>query len=109
MQVTILGLRWRVSFEPLGRVRADGHYVDGITDNAKTKGRTIYIDSRLSGERELETILHEYEHACDQCASPAVPFVHSEEYVTQKAKDLARYLWRLGYRRNADSQESEVR
>ncbi len=96
MRVRILGRYWRFVVAPLRKLRFDGHYVDGITD---ATNRTISVDSRLQGQRELETIVHEYLHACDQCSDRTVPFVHSEEYVTAQAKDLSRLLWRLGYRR----------
>lgn len=38
----------------------------------------------------LETLIHESLHACNWKAS--------EENVTQTAHDIARFLWRLGYR-----------
>lgn len=99
MRVRILGKYWTLLFSQLRRQRVDGHYIDGLTN---AEDRTISIDSRLRGIRELETILHEFEHACDQCADGRVFFVHSEDYVTAKANDLARFLWRLGYRRHAE-------
>ncbi len=97
MRVRILGRYWKLVYEALRRLRIDGHYVDGLTN---ANDRTIQIDSRLRGFRELETVIHEFEHACDQCHDRRVPFVHSEEFVTAKANDLARLLWRLGYRRH---------
>lgn len=100
MRVRILGKYWKWVIEPLGRFRHDGHYVDGLT-NAST--RTVHIESRLKGQRELEAFVHEFEHSCDQCSDKNVPFIHSEEYVTAKSRDLARLLWRLGYRRGIDA------
>jgi hypothetical protein len=38
----------------------------------------------------LETLIHEMLHACDWSVA--------EEKVEQTAKDMARLLWRLGYR-----------
>ena len=100
MRVRILGRYWTCSFTPLRRQRFDGHYVDGLTD---ATARTIQIESRLKGQRELEAIIHEFIHACDQCCDASVPFIHSEEYVTAQANDLTRLLWRLGYRRHGNT------
>lgn len=103
MRVRILGKYWTLAYEALRRSRIEGHYIDGLTN---ADSRTIHIDSRLRGQRELETIVHEFLHACDQCSDRRVPFVHSEDYVTAKANDLAKLLWRLGYRRNANAENS---
>lgn len=101
MRVKILGLYWNLRFESLARYRTDdGKRVDGLCDPAKTKGRTIQIESKLIGKSQLEAILHEYEHACDQCHG--VPFVHAEGYVEAKARDLTNILWKLGYRKSAE-------
>jgi hypothetical protein len=40
--------------------------------------------------RFLETVIHESLHACH--------YSKSEEHVTRSARDIARLLWRLGYR-----------
>jgi hypothetical protein len=54
--------------------------------------KTISIADRLSGEIELDTIIHELLHACQPDLA--------EETVTDTATDLARVLFRLGYRRS---------
>ena len=100
MRIRILGRYWRFTFGRLRRLRVDGHYIDGITD---ASNRTIQIDNRIRGQKELETIIHEYLHACDQCADLRVAFIHSEDFVTAQARDLSRLLWKLGYKRNADT------
>jgi hypothetical protein len=98
MRVKILGLYWNLRFESLARYRTeDGKRVDGLCDPASTKGRAIQIESKLSGKDQLEAIIHEVEHACDQCQG--APFVHAEGYVEAKARDLTNILWKLGYRR----------
>ena len=84
MIVRILGRRWRLVFDRLRDSRGD-------CDSPTTPSKSIRIDSRLRGERELEVILHECRHAAD--------WGQSEEYVTEEARDVARILWRLGYRR----------
>ncbi|NCY02825.1 MAG: hypothetical protein EBX36_07925 [Planctomycetia bacterium] len=54
-------------------------------------GRKVLIDSRLRGRTLLETEIHEGLHQI-------VPDL-SEETVTSGARDLARILYALGYRR----------
>jgi hypothetical protein len=54
--------------------------------------RTITIADRLTGESELDTILHELLHACQPDLA--------EDTVDETATDVARILWRLGYRRS---------
>lgn len=51
----------------------------------------VLIDCRLKGRALLETELHEGLHQ-------SVPDL-SEDTVTSTARDLARILWALGYRR----------
>jgi hypothetical protein len=54
--------------------------------------RTITIANRLGGEVELDTIIHELLHACQPDLA--------EDTVEQTATDVARVLFRLGYRRS---------
>lgn len=92
MIVTLLGKRWRLIFGPLGRHRTDdGGRVDGWCDDPSRPRKSILIDSRLSGQRELDVLLHEMMHACD--------WAKDEEFITRQATDIAKVLWKLGYRR----------
>ena len=53
----------------------------------------VLIDLTLRGRALLETEIHEaFHHLCPD---------HSEEHVTSAARDLARILWALGYRRTS--------
>ena len=54
--------------------------------------RKVLIDDRLRGRMRLETEIHEGLHQLfpDLC----------EETVTASARDMARILWALGYRRD---------
>ena len=61
----------------------------GWTDYAAKK---VLVDATLAGRKRLEIELHEGLHAA---LGPTV----AEETVTAAASDLARVLWRLGYRR----------
>ena len=64
--------------------------LDGLCDpNAKR----ITIQPQLSGERELDVLIHEMLHACH--------WDLAEESITETASDLARVLFRLGYRKNS--------
>lgn len=64
----------------------------GWTEYAKRK---VLIHDKLKGLARLETECHEGLHCT---LGPVI----SEESVTQSAKDLAKILWRLGYRLQSD-------
>lgn len=83
LHAVIMGRRWHVRFVPLRKV-------DGDCDPPDRPNKQIRIDSRLRGEKRLEIIIHESKHAGG--------WFRSEEFVLQESKDLARLLWRLGYR-----------
>lgn len=85
MHVTIRGKRWEFL-----RKRLNGDYC-GWCDAPDAPRKKIIVDDRLKGFDELDTILHEIGHAAD--------FDKCEDYVEQVATDMARVLWRLGYRR----------
>jgi len=87
LRVTILGRRWNLRFAHLKPPEL------GKCDSPNKKGKEIVIDSRLSGELELDTIIHECRHAAS--------WPISEEFIEEEASDLARILWRLGYRRTS--------
>ena len=78
-------------------VKYDFHFgkFDGACDPPKTEGDpNIYINLDRTDTRQfLETLIHESLHACH--------YACSEERVTQTAYDIARLLWRMGYRTGA--------
>lgn len=84
--VTILGKRYRLIFT--GRMLKQAH---GSCDSPKQKGKEIRIKRGLSEKRTLEVVIHEALHAAD--------WHKDEEWVEGVADDIARILWRLGYRR----------
>lgn len=53
----------------------------------------IYIDDTLPGMKHLEISVHESLHACFDAAT--------EAQVQACGRDIARFLWRLGYRRSS--------
>ena len=83
MQVTIRGKRWR--FE---RRKTQGAY--GRCDGPHIKNKTITVDPRISGQTELDTVIHECLHAAF--------WDMDEEAVEEVATDLARILIRLGWK-----------
>lgn len=87
MILQVLGKRWKLRFVP--------HlHPYGECDSPDTKAKEIRIRASLRGEEKLDAIVHEMIHAAGW---------HIDEYfVNQLATDIARTLWRLGYR---DSRE----
>lgn len=85
MKVTLMGKVWNFVRAPLPKT------LDGLCDPPDKPGKKIKIRRSLRGERELEVIIHELRHAAD--------WHRDEAAITQEAKDIARVLWRLGYRR----------
>jgi hypothetical protein len=83
MRVRIRGRYFKMTFERLPRTH------DGICNYAD---RQVKIRKTLRGERQLEVIIHELLHAAH--------WDLDETAVTETAEDLARILWRLGYRRS---------
>jgi hypothetical protein len=53
--------------------------------------KTIRLKSGLKGEEELEVLIHEMLHACF--------WDIAEESIDEAGVDIARVLWRLGYRK----------
>jgi hypothetical protein len=80
----IAGKRWRLRF-----VKGLGTDV-GQCDSPSTPQKEIRILASLSGIEKLDTIIHEFFHAANWHVD--------EEFTDAFATDLARTLWRLGYR-----------
>ncbi len=74
----------RIGEAPPGQVR-------GLTDGPSTKNKAMWINKNLSGVKLLDTYIHEALHCCI--------WDLSEDTVHETANDLARFLWRLGYRK----------
>ncbi len=87
MIVSILGKRWRLRFVPLKTARGD---CSAPSDTNKE----IRIHSTLTGEERLEILIHEFRHAAD--------WGRDEDFVAREPRDMARMLWRLGYRTKQD-------
>ena len=64
--------------------------IDGITDDPRSTRPSVVLCAKMNTRVGLEAAIHEGLHACS--------YVTKEEVVTQTAKDIARFLWRLGFR-----------
>lgn len=104
IRVQITGKRWMLRFVPLKKSDAD-------CDHKVVTGKQIRVDSRLRGQALLDCIVHEGIHCIDigQLFPGATLFAPDgsegdatakriEAFVDGAATDLARILWRLGYR-----------
>jgi len=85
---TIAGRVWLWRYSRL-RGTAAGWTFGPAAKKPKQRGRVL-IDTRLKGRARLETEVHEALHAC----FPQI----CEETITESGRDIARILYRLGYR-----------
>jgi len=85
MRVSVGGRYWHLRF---ARLASDC----GQIDMPGTPNKEIRINLKLDGELLLDTVVHELLHA-------ASPELASEDWVNGTASDIARVLWRLGYRK----------
>jgi len=65
--------------------------MDGITDQEDDDQSWLFILRSLNTKAGMETAVHEALHACNWKAT--------EDDVALTSKDIARFLWRLGYRK----------
>lgn len=66
----------------------------GLTEAPSLKGKRIFLREQLPMKKELDTTIHECLHAAD--------WSKDEEWVEDAAHDIARILWRLGWRRTTN-------
>lgn len=85
MLVQLCGKKWSLKRPILQTHR-------GECDAPNIPKKEMRVDKRLKGQEELEVLIHEAMHAID--------WKSDEEHVSCASSDLARMLWRLGYRRN---------
>lgn len=84
--VTLRGKRY--AFLKSGRLPKNSW---GYCTDPADKKRMIKIHKELSDEQELEITVHEMLHGCF--------WDLDEEVISQVGKDIAKALWRLGYRK----------
>jgi hypothetical protein len=90
MRITVLGKHWW--FQRVKNLKHDGKKADGLCEDPSCTHKSISIDSKLSGQRELTVIVHELIHASGWN-------ILDHDYVTQFAEDVGRILTKLGYRK----------
>lgn len=86
MRVRIRGKCWDLSFT---RTPDDA---DGICDPPTAPNKRIRISHSLRGEKQLDAVIHELLHSA--------MWDLDEVAINDTATDIARVLWRLGYRKN---------
>ena len=109
MRLRILGKIWNLVWVPKGQsvvARGRGKKKKAKTMNStdkgtieapNIKGKRIFIREELKEKDELDTVLHECLHAAD--------WWKDEEWVDEVAEDIARILWRLGWRKQQEEEE----
>ena len=90
MRVRICGHVWDVQEVSPSRAKRFGG--KGVCNRVR---RTVRVNANLPDRKSLDTVIHELLHAAE--------WNMSEEWVTSTADDIARVLWRLGWRRPCDS------
>ena len=93
MRVAVLDHIWELVYEDEGDPLPHdlGWGDNGSCDPPSLKGKRIVIRRSLRGEQELQVTIHELLHAAD--------YTKTEEWVDESAHDIARVLWRLGWRK----------
>ena len=84
MRIKIGNKYWNLIFTELDEETG------GECDSPDTNGKQIRIATDLKKQDELEVIIHELLHAAD--------WSKDEEWVEVIADDIARVLWKLGWR-----------
>lgn len=91
VKLRLAGRLWRLLF--VSKLPQD---IEGFCDNPAKKDKCIRVLRHLRGERKLTVLIHEMLHATN--------WELAEHHVDQVSMDIARALWRLGYR---DTTEQE--
>jgi hypothetical protein len=86
MTLQLLGRVWRLLW-----VKRLGRNTAGECESPDTPKKVIRILKDLEPENELRLVLHECLHAC--------AWWLDEEWIDSASRDLARVLWRLGWRK----------
>lgn len=84
MRLNIRGKVWKLVKDPLDETLL------GSCCHPQEPGKKIMIRDDLEGLEELDTLIHEMLHAAF--------WDLKEEAVNEAAEDIAKALWRLGYR-----------
>lgn len=88
MHITILGKRWELKFVD-ARTMPDAL---GACESPDSPRKEIRVRKNLRGKEMLDVLIHEMLHASDWTKDEL-------DYVAPVATNIAKVLWRLGYRR----------
>ena len=88
MRIKIGGKYWNLVFTELDEETG------GECDSPDTNGKEIRIATDIKNQDELEVIIHELLHAAD--------WSKDEEWVEVIADDIARTLWKLGWKKDGN-------
>jgi len=80
---TFRGVRYKVNVE---------QRIQGWADVPGREPKSIYVDPEMGPKDFLETAIHEGMHAEDP--------EEKEQVIHRRAAAIARWLWRLGYRKD---------
>lgn len=94
MHVKVRKKRWKLEFQNLSK---KDHW--GFCDDPLASNKRVVVDKHLFGQHRMEIVLHELLHAA--------LWDLDEQTILETAHDLARVLWRLGYRCPEDKQKLE--
>ena len=92
---TFRGKTWRVKMR---KRPAKASYAQ--IDDPTTKQKTIWVDPKMRDFVKFRALLHESWHAVD--------WDLAEDAVEKNADDVARFLWRMGYRSRDELAEKMV-
>lgn len=91
LRVKLAGKYWTIRHLPARRLGRD---VCGLCDDPKRARPEIWLKQSLSEKDMLDTTVHELLHAL-------FPDL-SEESVTKAGTEIAKVLWKLGYRKDSN-------
>jgi hypothetical protein len=91
IKLNLGGKRW--TYKRPRSITQDGIECDGLCDS---ETRTIKVSKSLTGLEELDANIHEMVHATGQFLD--------EEFVDESSTEMARALFKLGYRKLAPAQ-----
>lgn len=95
MRITLRKKRWELVFKSLKNADCWG-----FCEQPEKPGKKIVIDKSIVGEKRIEILIHEMIHATN--------WTIDEECVADSARDIARILWKLGYRGPEDGIENKA-
>ena len=91
MRIKIGGKYWNLGFTELDEETG------GECDSPDTNGKEIRIATDIKNQEELEVIIHELLHAAD--------WSKDEDWVEVIADDIARTLWKLGWKKETNDED----